>query len=201
MGVRSEEICGARVGDIRFADEIAYLAITDSKTDSSTRDVPPPAVLLDLGFLEHRVIGRDADERLFAELIEQGAADRAPEALGDRFTYYRQKIKAYVEGMDFHALRHNVRTDLANMPGVKDIWIDEITGHESDARSSETSRYTKGIYLKHLKAALDRITLPVDLTHLAYSGERGTPAPEAHEQIRMFTDLAEQEMRKKARRG
>ena len=46
MGVREDEICGRMVGDIDWVDtengRVAYLKIPNSKTQSSSRDVPFP---------------------------------------------------------------------------------------------------------------------------------------------------------------
>ncbi len=197
MGARSDEICSRRVRDIKFEGEIAYLAISDSKNKSSSRSVPFPDSILEKGFLEYRYHGREEDEYLFPELIAQGVGERHSEAFGNRFTHYRVKVKAYHPLVDFHAFRHNVTTTLENAPGVKSAWVDEITGHASAGRTSESTRYTKLIYLTNLKFALDQIRINVDLSHLRYDGPKGLAAPGAHDAIKIFRELAEREMRKK----
>jgi integrase len=207
-GVRENEICDAAVGAIKFADpddcgSIAYLEITEGKKDGSERNVPVPQNLIDMGFLEERVIGRDPDEPLFPELIPQGPGLRRSAAFTGKFTYLRQKTKCYVDKMDFHSFRSNVETQLKNADGIKESWIDEVIGHESPIRRSEGSRYTKEIYLPILKRCIDSITVNADFSHLKYSGQHGVPAQGRDERIVLYVRLAEREMKKKAlrRRG
>ncbi len=199
-GAREDEICSRTVGDIVMIDGIACLSIRDSKTPESDRDLPIPEVLLRMGFMEYRCHGRQPDEPLFPELIPQGVGSRRSAAFSGWFTEYRRRIDCYVLLVDFHSFRHNVSTDLSNLPGLNTGWADEITGHDSFVRSSERSRYNKGIFMAHLKATLDRITIGVDLGHLFYEGPRGEPAPGAAEDIAMFVAVAERDMRAKASR-
>lgn len=136
MGTRENETCDALVGDIKVQDTgegpIPYLEITDGKDSGSPRDVPFADLVLDMGFLEQRVIGRAPSEPLFPELIPQGPGKRRSAAFTDRFSYYRQSIKVYRARIDFHSFRGNVETDLKNMAGINQAWIDELIGHEFD---------------------------------------------------------------------
>ncbi|MFC5509384.1 MULTISPECIES: tyrosine-type recombinase/integrase [Hyphomicrobiales] len=199
-GAREDEICSLKVGDIIMIDGIACLSIRDSKTPESDRDLPIPEALLRMGFLEYRYWGRAADEPLFPELIPQGVGSRRSAAFSGWFTEYRRGIDCYVLLVDFHSFRHNVSTDLQNMPGLNLGWADEITGHDSGVRSSERSRYSKGVFMKHLKTTLDAISIGVDLDHLNYHGARGEPAPGAAEDRAMFVAVAERDMKAKAGR-
>lgn len=90
-------------------------------------------------------------------------------------------------------------------------WVDEIIGHESDVRRSEGARYTKAIYMTHLRETIDRVVIgvdpynpsktpPIDFSHLAYDGPRGAQTPGAAEEIARYVALAEREMRKKVTR-
>jgi hypothetical protein len=215
MGLREDEACDRSVGDIQSIETengpLPYLKVRDSKTPSSSRDVPIPAQLLDMGFLEYRYYGRQPDEPLFPELIPQGAESRRSPAYGGRFVYYRQKIHVYDPQYDFRSFRGNVSTQLRNLEGVNTGWVDEILGHESPVRRSEGARYTKAIFLTRLRDALDRVTIgvdpynpsttpPVDFSHLYYNGTRGVPAPGAADAMKEYVRLAELEMRKKAGR-
>jgi integrase len=200
VGAREDEICSLNVGDIVFIGGIAAVHIFDGKTDGSERDLPIPELLLIMGFLEHRFYGRDPSEPLFPELLPQGVEGRRSGAFSGWFTEYRKTIDCYQLLVDFHSFRHNVSTDLENMEGLNLGWADEITGHESDIRTSERSRYNKGVYMRHLKATIDRIDIGVNLDHLAYEGKFGVAAPGARQDITMFTALAEREMELKARR-
>ncbi|WP_036308625.1 DUF6538 domain-containing protein [Methylosinus sp. LW3] len=201
LGAREDELCCRKVGDIKFLDGLCYLEIRGSKTDSSDRDVPLPRRILDFGFLEYRFYGRAPEEPLFPELIAQGPANRHSDAFGGRFSHYRHKIGVKEPLVDFHSFRHNVTTDLKNTAGLNTGWIDEITGHASDERMSESTRYTKLIYLTNLKTAIDEVTIAANLSHLRYAGPKGVAAPGAQEDIVKFRKLAEQEMRKKEGRN
>jgi hypothetical protein len=212
MGLREDEACDRYVGDIQFIETesgpLPYLKVRNSKTVSSSRDVPIPALLLDMGILEYRYYGRDPDEPVFPELIPQGAESRRSPAYGGRFVYYRQQIKVYNPKYDFRSFRGNVSTQLRNLDGVNPGWVDEILGHDSEVRRSEGARYTKAIFLTRLRKALDRVTIgvdpynpsttpPLDFSHLYYKGTRGVPAPGAADAIKEYVRLAEREMRKK----
>ena len=166
-GAREDEICGALVEDIRCEsgieyppgetgrDLIRYLRIIDSKTAGSTRNLPLPDSVLMLGFLEHRIYGRDPKEPLFPELIPQGPANARSAAFTGRFTEYRRKVGAYRPLVDFHSFRANLSTDLQNMPGLNPAWGDEITGHIAKVRESVRSLYSKGVLLNHLLNTLN----------------------------------------------
>lgn len=199
-GAREDEICSRLVGDIGFIDDIAFLKIRGSKTPESDRDLPIPQGLLDMGFLEYRFWGREPNEPLFPELMPQGPGQRRSAAFSGWFTEYRKGIRCYVRLIDFHSFRHNVSTDLANVPGLNPGWADEITGHDSPVRTSERSRYNKGVFMQHLKETIDRIQIGVDLNHLTYTGSRNQQAPHAREEIEAFVALAERDMRIKATR-
>jgi hypothetical protein len=203
-GVRENEVADALVGDIKLENTtdgpIYYLDIVVGKDSGSPRSVPVPQFLLDAGFLEYRVIGRDPAEPLFPELIPQGPGLRRSAAFTGRFTTLRQGSKCYQERIDFHSFRGNVETTLKNIAGINSAWIDEVIGHESIIRRSEGERYTKAILLPNLKLCLDKITINADLSHLLYKGPRGVPAPGRDREIALYVALAEREMRKKAAR-
>jgi integrase len=200
IGAREDEICSLTVGDIREVGGLYVFHIADSKTDGSERDLPLPEALLILGFLEYRFYGRAPSEPLFPELLPQGVGDRQSASFSSWFTEYRRAIKVYQLLVDFHSFRHNVSTDLENMPGLNLGWADEITGHESDVRTSERSRYSKGVYMQNLKDTLDRIDIGVNLDHLAYDGVFGAAAPCAAADIAMFTERAVRDMAVKENR-
>ncbi|HMJ27710.1 MAG TPA: DUF6538 domain-containing protein [Xanthobacteraceae bacterium] len=204
MGVREDEICGRLVGDIEWIEteigRVAYLKIRDSKTASSSRDVPIHKLLLELGFLEYRYYGRAADEPLFPELILQGVEPRRSGAFSGRFTEYRKKIKIMRRGIDFRSYRGNVETILRNTDGANPGWIDELIGHDSPVRRSEGARYTKSIFMANLKRTVDKVVIGVDLSTLYHSGPRGVQAAGSADDIARYLALAEREMNKKSAR-
>lgn len=201
MGARENELCDALVHNVCFedteGDPIAYLAVLDGKDSGSIRDVPFADLVLQMGFLEQRVIGRDPDAPLFPELLPQGPGQRRSAAFTDRFAYYRRAIKVYRPRIDFHSFRGNVETDLKNTAGINTAWIDELIGHESIIRRSEGDRYTKKILLPILRRLVNSISIAADLSHLRYHGVRGEPAPDRDRELLRFTVIAEREMEKK----
>lgn len=204
MGVREDEICGRLVGDIEWIDtemgRLPYLKIRQSKTDSSSRDVPFPDLILKMGFLEYRYFGRAPDEPLFPELIPQGVEPRRSGAFSGRFTDYRKKTKTYRAGVDFRSYRGNVETALRNFSDVNPGWVDELIGHDSPIRRSEGARYTKSIFMANLKRTIDKVATGVDLSKLYYCGPPGAQAVGTAADIARYLTLALREMNKKADR-
>jgi hypothetical protein len=80
---------------------LPYLKIRNSKTSSSSRDVPLHELILRLGFLEHRYYGRQPNEPLFPELIPQGVEPRRSGAFSGRFTEYRKRRRLTGRGSTF----------------------------------------------------------------------------------------------------
>jgi hypothetical protein len=203
MGARENEVCDARVGDVRLEETaegpIWHLEIIDGKDSGSERNVPFAKLVLGMGFLEQRVIGRDPSEPLFPELIPQGPGKRRSAAFTDRFAYYRKATKVYQPRVDFHSFRGNVETDLKNLPSTNQAWIDELIGHESTIRRSEGERYTKQINLPLLQNLVNSIRINADLSHLRYAGAAGVAAPNRDHELARFVALAEKEMKKKAK--
>lgn len=200
LGAREDEICSALVGDIKFIGGFPCLSVSASKTEGSTRDIPLPKAVLDTGFLEYRYYGRAEHEPLFPELLPQGAANSRGAAFSGRFTDYRKSIGLFRPKMDFHSIRHNLATDLDNLAGLNPGWADEITGHVSKVRESERSRYSKGVFIGHLRETMDRLHLAQAWAHVRYEGPFGEPAPGAARERERFVKLAEREMAKGERR-
>jgi hypothetical protein len=203
MGVRENEACDALVGGVKLEETnegpVWYLEIIDGKDSGSERNVPFAELVLGMGFLEQRVIGRDPSEPLFPELIPQGPGKRRSAAFTDRFAYYRKATKVYKPRVDFHSFRGNVETDLKNLPSTNQAWIDELIGHESTIRRSEGERYTKQINLPILQRLVNAIRINADLSHLRYAGAAGVAAPNRDHELARFIALAEREMKKKAK--
>ena len=154
-------------------DLIWYLQIRNSKTKGSDRDLPLPQLILEMGFLEHRVFGRNSAEPLFPELIERGAGMTRGAAFSGRFADYRRKIGVYREKVDFHSLRATFATDIANLPDLNAGWGDELTGHTSPVRASVRTLYTKGVFLNNLKSVVDQIRFPGDDQFPRHHGPTG----------------------------
>ncbi len=183
----------------RTRDRFGIWKLLMERTSGSERNVPFAELVLGMGFLEQRVIGRDPAEPLFPELIPQGPGKRRSAAFTDRFAYYRRSTKIYQPRVDFHSFRGNVETDLKNLPGINQAWIDELIGHKSTIRRSEGERYTKQINLPILQRLVNSIRINADLSRLRYVGSAGVAAPSRDRELARFVALAEREMKKKAR--
>jgi hypothetical protein len=201
MGVRESEACDALVGAVKLEETndgpIWYLEIIAGKDSGSERNVPFADLVLGMGLLEQRVIGRSASEPLFPELIPQGPGKRRSAAITDRFAYYRKAATVYQPRVDFHSFRGNVETDLKNLPATNQAWIDELIGHESTIRRSEGERYTKQINLPILQRLVNSIRINADQSHLRYTGAAGVAAPNRDLELARFVAFAEREMKKK----
>ena len=108
-------------------------------------------------------------------------------------------MKIYQPRVDFHSFRGNVETDLKNLPGINQAWIDELIGHELTIRRSEGERYTKQINLPILRRLVNSIRISADLSRLRYAGAAGVAAPNRDQELARFVALAEREMKKKAK--
>lgn len=175
--MRREEFAQLKVKHVRHLHDVWVFDLrhieVDVKTDSSPRYVPVHKVILGLRFIEEMVEGRNADEQLFVELKPSESHDAFGDPVGNRFsrvidTLGLVLIRANGTEADgvFHPFRHRLVTDLMKA-GVPGGIVDGITGHRSDDRRTERSRYTEDAHVRELKAAVDRLELPIDTALLA----------------------------------
>ncbi len=97
----------------------------------SPREVPIHNYLLAIGFLEARVYGRDAEQRLLPEAVSYSANGNGG-PIGQWFLRFRRSCNIDDPKLDFHAFRHTVVTGLNNV-GIPQTHIEEIVGHESES--------------------------------------------------------------------
>ena len=137
-------------------ESVWIFRINFSKTPGSTRDVPLPQGLLDLGFLEHRVLGRDPEDPLFPELIPQGNA----KARGAAFTGASANTAARSVSPTTRWTFTRSR-DARDRPREYSRLQRGLGGRDHRARiqirRSVRTLYTKGVLLGHLKDTLDRV--------------------------------------------
>ena len=172
-GMRREEFAQLKVMHVR---QVAGVWVFDLhhvevlvKNEWSPRYVPLHHWLIQLGFLEAVVIGRDGDEQLFSDLAKSAVHDKYGDELGKRVARVIDNVGmvavrkngTIADGV-FHPFRHRLVTDLT-VAGVPGGVIDGITGHRSSERVSERSRYTGEIYVSVLKEAIDKLVLPIDV--------------------------------------
>lgn len=206
-GMRREEICQLRVEhlcrddttDIWYFDLKAKglrLKKTKKGDSASKRWVPMPDALIELGIIEALYQGRASNEQLFPELYKSKRHDTFGDKLGKDFGRYRvnydtHREKALPPGTEFvplyerlrdlHSFRHSVCTDLINLH-VPQAFAEEYTGHKSEARKTAFANYDKGRTLEILKEAIERRSLPIDISRLLaaarQSGETAAIAAE-----------------------
>lgn len=167
-GLRQEEICQMRIEDIREEDGIHYFDINSRpprglKNKNAVRRVPIHDELIRLGLLDHvEEVKKAREERVFPNLKPGGADNRFGHGYTKWFTRYRRETNVYRPKLDFHSFRHTATT-LLQRAEVSVPLVDELTGH---AGVGETARYTKGLGLKKLHEAINKISIGVDLRHL-----------------------------------
>lgn len=187
-GMRREEIFQLKVKHV-VRDEETGIWYFDLKTDEdlqlkeddhpdqpSRRYVPLHDNLLKLGFVERRVQGRSREERLFPEIPVGNDAGSWGAAPGRTFS--RLKIEAgFRSELDFHAFRHSVCT-LLYRTEVFLPHAEELVGHASQARKSTFAAYNHGQTLRALKAAIDKLVIPIDIDRI-HAAIAKSPPPAA----------------------
>ncbi len=167
-GMRQEEICQLRLADVRQEEGVWVFDLNTRngqqlKNANAVRHVPIHTQLIRLGFLSYADTQRHKEQpMLFPNLTPGGADDRLGHNYSKWFSRYRQEVKLFVPGRDFHSFRHSATTFMARAD-VPATVIDELTGH---ATAGETARYSKGLTVQNLSAAIERIDIGVDLTAL-----------------------------------
>lgn len=184
-GMRREEIFQLKVKHV-VRDEETGIWYFDLKTDEdlqlkeddhpdqpSRRYVPLHDNLLKLGFIERRVEGRSQDEQLFPEIPVGNDAGTWGAAPGRTFS--RMKIEAgFRSELDFHAFRHSVCT-LLYRARVFLPHAEELVGHASQARKSTFAAYNHGQTLTELKAAIDKLDIPIDIDRVLAAIAKAPP--------------------------
>jgi hypothetical protein len=142
--------------------------------------------LLQLGFIEKQVLGRDPNEQLFPELYRSSADDKFGDKLGQSFLEYRRAhdtycleldnpgspfIPLYEHLRDLHSFRTTVCTTLIRV-GVPQAHAEELTGHKSQARMTAFANYDQGATLTILKEAIDKLVLPIDISVLLQAANK-----------------------------
>lgn len=140
------------------------------KDTGSARLVPLHANVLELGFVEERVIGRPDGDMLFPEAIRQDAAGYHGAYFGDWFGRFCDWLGA-PSNNDFHAFRTTFINRLLGAE-VARHFVDELAGHESSQRRSVQEQYDRGLSLPMLKSFIDRLVLPIDVAALKEAARR-----------------------------
>jgi integrase len=195
-GMRREEICQLRGEHLICDEEskIWYFNLKAPglvlKNKPAKRWVPLPNNLLELGIIKSLYKGPKHSQDLLFDLYASAADDKFGDKVGQKFGTYRQHcdefelskhsteefIPLFVHLRDLHSFRHTVATLLIRA-GVPKEHAQEVTGHKSIARAKafrkeeESNRssfddYNHGGTLQILKAALEKLNLPIDIPRL-----------------------------------
>jgi integrase len=191
-GMRREEPCQLLVKHVVQDEEtgIWYFDLKARglvlKEPASKRWVVLHNNLLQLGFIEKQVLGRDPNEQLFPELYRSSTDDKFGDKLGQSFLEYRRAHDAYCLELDnpespfiplYEHLRdlHSFCTTVCTMlirAGVPQAHAEEFTGHKSEARQTAFANYDKGATLKNLKQAINKLVLPIDISVLLQAANK-----------------------------
>lgn len=151
-----------RVSDITTEDGIHIIKITDDeegqkvKTNASRRSIPIHSELIRLGLLDYAEdIRKENPTGSLWPLLNQ-------KTISPWFSKYRKGVGLDAKWLDFHSLRHTVRTRLAKAQ-VQEKLMDAITGHEtggSTGRKVYTHLDIRGLQAAVQALAYESVVLP-----------------------------------------
>jgi len=178
-GNRREEPVLLRVKHVKRCPQtgIWYFDLEDPellallKDSGSARLIPLHRTLIELGFLEARVFGRDPEERLFPEAESTAEIARDAGPFGKWFLRLRRHLGITDPAADWHAARTTVINLLAEA-GVGSSIIEALVGHEGQDRRTELETYRRPMRLEILKEAIDKLDMPIDVAALTAAVER-----------------------------
>ncbi|MBB5050422.1 integrase [Afipia massiliensis] len=150
-----------------------------------------PDALIQLGIIKALHKGREPNEQLFPDLYRSKSNNSFGDKLGQKFGTYRKNydeahrkngdnghafVPLYAHLRDLHSFRHSFCTEMINV-GVPQAHAEALTGHTSEARSSEFANYDHGRTLAILKVAIDKRVLPVDIPRLVDAAANSPEVP------------------------
>ena len=168
-GNRLEEFAQLHRSDVRLEGDIWFLDINDKgnkqvKNAQSKRHVPLHPELQRLCFVNYvEATAPNPDDRVFPQLQPGGSDQKFGHSFTKWWSRYRREVGVYKQGMDYHAFRAGVATQLAGL-GVPLEVRNELLGHEG--KSVDERNYQKGFPLKLLAEAISRVSWPeVQINH------------------------------------
>lgn len=167
-GMRLNEVCCLRKGDIKFEGSVRYIEVSDSggrrlKTENARRVIPMHPQLLKLGFwdwVQSTPGGDDAD--LFPELQMDAKGSRT-NVFSKWFGRLRKSVGITDAGKTFHSFRH-LFTDLLREASVSMENSERIMGWTNN---HVQRGYGRGPSLNSLSADMNKIDLSMaSIEHL-----------------------------------
>lgn len=166
-GLRMDEILPLTVADLKREGGILYFDVVENaeigkslKTEGSRRRVPVHQMLLGFGF-EKLIEGKGKSQRLFPD-VEKGPDGRYSTNFSKWWGRYGRRVGFWEKGKTFHSTRHNFIAALraADLP---DYVNRALTGHKDNTPHAQ---YGGHLPMEKLKAAVDKVTYPVDFNFL-----------------------------------
>ncbi len=163
-GLREEEALQLRAEDFMSEDGVAYLVVRQGvgqrvKSRQGRRRVPIHSELIRLGLL--RLVAMRGRGRLFPGVVRGKSRGTLSETFTKTFGTYlmREKIKA--SGLDFHALRGDFNTQMANAAvpvprGVRGV----LCGWSEETLGLADGTYLRGLRpIERLRGAIEAIEI------------------------------------------
>jgi len=174
-GMRLDEIAQLRIRDVcrdedtgRWFFDVGRSGGRSTKTFSSIRRVPIHRELERIGLLRYRksLIGHGAtiEDHLWPDVKAQGERPRSSAWSKWFGRYLRDKCGITDTTKVFHSFRHTFKR-MTRDAGLLEEQHDALTGHSGGG--SVGRGYGKGFSLGPLVAAIDKVAVPINLTHLA----------------------------------
>lgn len=172
--MRLGEICNLRNEDIEVLNGIPCFHIRphtveidgkipewSPKTSAGTHIVPIHSKLLEKGILEEF---RNSGPYFISELPISSFGVRGAN-FELTFSKHKRRLNMPTQ-VTFHSFRHLVSTVLRNQDShIRELWIDDLLGHEASHKSQGTTKYKSAIYLKNLQRVVEAITYPDDIAN------------------------------------
>jgi len=148
-GMRIEEICKLKVGDV----EGGALHVREGKTKAAIRAIPiHPAIA---GIVD-RLKAETTDGYLFPGLTTDKRTGKRSNAMSARFSKMKRRLK-FSDRQNFHSFRHTVSTMLEDA-GVQENVINAILGHGKKTISLKV--YSKAQLMRLKREALEKLSYP-----------------------------------------
>ena len=177
-GMRLDEIAQLRIRDLaqdeetgRWYFDVGRSGGRSTKTASSIRCVPVHRDLERIGLIQyHKGLAAKsggADESLWPHVKAQGRRPRSAAWSKWFGRYLREKCGISDSAKVFHSFRHTFKR-MTRDAGIPEEAHDALTGHASNGGVGRS--YGRGMLVRALVDALNRVEAPINLSALKWSG-------------------------------